>query len=72
MPAWVPNYPMMWVDVSASLAAGLTYRALGVTAKDTVEFERRRDPDDPRFRPFSFNRERERAVLDAWRQHLAS
>ena len=66
MPAWVPGYPMMYVDVSASVAAGLTYRPIAMTARDTLEFERGRASDDDRVRPFSFNREREQAALKAW------
>lgn len=72
MPAWVPGYPIMYVDVSASVAAGLTYRSIAQTAADTVVFENNRDQDDERFRPFSLSRERERAALDAWHAQLAA
>ncbi len=68
MPAWVPGYPMMYVDVAASVAAGLTYRPIPVTARDTLIHEANRPADDDRTRPFSFTAERERAVLDAWAQ----
>lgn len=71
MPAWVPAYPMMNVDVSASVAAGLTYRPIGTTARDTLAYENARPADDERTKPFSFTRERERAVLEAWHAALA-
>lgn len=68
MPAWVPGWPIMYVDVSASIAAGLSYRPIPVTARDTLEFEMTRSQEDERFRPFSLTADRERAVLDAWAQ----
>ncbi len=71
MPAWVPGYPMMYVDVAASVAAGLTYRPIPVTARDTLIHEANRPADDDRTRPFSLTAERERAVLDAWAQRDA-
>jgi 2'-hydroxyisoflavone reductase len=66
MPAWMPGYPIMYVDIAASLAAGLTFRPLGLTARDTLAFESARPADDDRARPFPFTAERERAVLEAW------
>ena len=66
MPAWVPGYHMMYVDIAASLAAGLTFRPIGLTARDTLAFEQARPEDDSRARPFPFTAERERAVLEAW------
>ncbi|MEE4174122.1 MAG: NAD-dependent epimerase/dehydratase family protein [Xanthomonadales bacterium] len=66
MPAWVPGYPMMYVDIAASLATGLTFRPIGLTARDTLAFEKARPADDSRARPFPFTAERERAVLEAW------
>lgn len=66
MPAWVPAYPMMYVDIAASLAAGLTFRPITMTARDTLAFEKARPADDSRARPFPFTAEREQAVLEAW------
>lgn len=66
MPAWLPGYPIMYVDVSAAVAAGLSYRPIAVTARDTLAFEQARPADGDLTRPFSFDRERETAVLKAW------
>lgn len=65
-PAWIPGDPLMFVDVSASVSAGLTYRPLRVTAADTLAYERSRDPDEVAARPFGLTREREAEVLAAW------
>jgi 2'-hydroxyisoflavone reductase len=65
-PAWIPGDPLMFVDVSASVASGLTYRPLSVTAADTLAFERSRDPERVAARPFGITREREAEVLAAW------
>jgi 2'-hydroxyisoflavone reductase len=65
-PAWIPGDPLMFVDVAPSVAAGLTFRPLPVTARDTLAFERSRDPERVAARPFGITREREREVLDAW------
>jgi 2'-hydroxyisoflavone reductase len=67
MPAWVPGDPMMYVDISASLATGLSFRPLPLTAKDTLAFEQSRPPGDTGSRGFSMTPERERQVLDAWK-----
>ena len=65
-PAWIPGDPLQACDVSASVAAGLTYRPIPVTARDTIEYERSRDPEEVGSRPFGITREREREVLGAW------
>jgi len=67
MPAWAPGNPIMYVDVSDSMAKGLSFRPLTLTAQDTLAFEQSRPAGDPRAREFSMNPERERQVLDAWR-----
>ncbi|MEZ4417934.1 MAG: NAD-dependent epimerase/dehydratase family protein [Gemmatimonadota bacterium] len=65
-PSWIPGDPLMFVDVSASVAAGLTFRPLSLTARDTLAFERSRDPERVASRPFGLTREREQEVLAAW------
>lgn len=65
-PAWIPGDPLMFVDVSASVASGLTYRPLSMTAADALAFERSRDPEQVEARPFGITREREAEVLAAW------
>ncbi len=69
-PAWIPGDPLMFVDVSASVASGLTYRPLSMTAADALAFERSRDPEEVTARPFGISREREAEVLAAWHASL--
>ncbi|MGI9628854.1 MAG: epimerase, partial [Longimicrobiales bacterium] len=66
LPAWIPGDPLMFVDVSSAVAAGLTFRPLSVTARDTIEWDRGRAEEDRRESQFGMSREREREVLDAW------
>lgn len=66
LPSWMPGNPLMFVDVSRSVAAGLTYRSIGQTATDTVAWDRTRTQEEREAGPFGFSREREREVLDAW------
>ena len=66
LPSWMPGNPLMFVDVSASVAAGLTYRSIGQTTTDTVAWDRTRTQEERDAGPFGFSREREREVLDAW------
>ena len=56
----------MFVDVSASVAAGLTFRPMQVTARDTIAFEKSRSAEELEGRRFGITREREREVLEAW------
>lgn len=72
MPAWVPGYPMMYVDASASVAAGLRYRPIPLTARDTLQYENGRSAEESGDRGFSLSAEREREVLDAWKASRAS
>ena len=66
LPSWMPGNPLMFVDVSTAVAAGLTYRSVGQTATDTVEWNRTRSQEERDAGPFGLSREREREVLDAW------
>jgi 2'-hydroxyisoflavone reductase len=67
LPAWIPGDPLMFVDVRDAVAAGLTFRPLPLTARDTVEWDKTRPAERRANRRFGMSRERERAVLDAWR-----
>ena len=69
-PAWIPGDPLMYVDVSASVASGLTFRPLDTTAAATLAYERSRDPEEVAARPFGITREREAEVLAAWHASL--
>lgn len=65
-PSWIPGDPLMFTDISASLAAGLTFRSLTDTARDTIAFEKTRTAEELEGRPFGLMRERESEVLAAW------
>ena len=57
----------MYVDVRDAVAAGLTYRPLAATARDTLVWDKARPAEERANRGFGMSRARERAVLDAWR-----
>ncbi len=67
IPAWAPGDPLMYVDVSKAVAAGLTYRPFAVTARDTLEWDKARPAAERAKRQAGMTRERERAILAAWR-----
>ena len=66
LPSWVPGDELMYVDVSRAVAAGLTFRPLAVTTRDTLDWHRTRPASEWEQRRFGMSREKERAVLDAW------
>mgnify|MGYP002623485821 FL=1 len=73
LPAWIPGDPLMFVDVSDAVAAGLTYRPLSVTTRDLLAWEATRPAERRANRPwtdgerrFGMSRAREREVLEAW------
>lgn len=66
LPAWIPGDPMMFVNVERAVAAGLTYRPLAVTSRDTIAWDKTRPAEERANRAFGMSREREREVLDAW------
>ncbi len=67
LPAWAPGSDLMYVSIDRALAAGLVFRPLAVTSRDTAEWDRTR-PEDARLnRRAGMSRAREREILDAWR-----
>jgi len=70
LPAWIPGDPLMFVDVRAAVAAGLTFRPLAETARATLDWDKARPAEARENRRFGMSREREREVLVAW--HAAS
>ena len=48
------------------MAAGLTFRPLAVTTRDTLDWHRTRPAAEWGGRRFGMSREKERAVLAAW------
>jgi 2'-hydroxyisoflavone reductase len=66
IPAWIPGDPLMFVNVERAVAAGLTFRPLAVTSKDTIDWDKTRPAEERENRSFGMSRERERDVLAAW------
>ena len=66
LPSWIPGDPLMFVDVRDAVAAGLTFRSLAETTRDTLAWDVTRPAEDRENRRFGMSREREREVLDAW------
>ncbi len=66
LPGWIPGDPLMFVDVRDAVAAGLTFRPLATTARDTLAWDETRPAEERADRAFGMSREREREVLDAW------
>jgi 2'-hydroxyisoflavone reductase len=79
VPLWLPeNDPkfagLMAIDCGKALTAGLTFRPLADTIRDTLEWDRTRvEPPAPyklfgiELPPAGLSHERERALLQAWR-----
>ncbi len=69
MPVWMEPTPeaagFSTYDVSKAIAAGLTFRPLADTARDTLEWWKNR-PEEERSLRFGISPEREAAVLEAW------
>jgi hypothetical protein len=61
---------MLSVDASPAFAAGLRIRSLEETVRDTVAWTR--SSDAPTEFPAGLDREKEQAVLDAWRRSVHS
>ncbi len=66
LPTWIPGDPLMLVAVQKSVDAGLTFRPLPVTARDTLKWDKTRPAEERANRRFGWSREREREVLNAW------
>jgi 2'-hydroxyisoflavone reductase len=85
LPVWVPPSPenagFSRVSIERALAAGLTFRPLAVTARDTVEWYHAL-PEQAWYNELSeqvrarvpgvFSEERERAALEAWHERAAT
>jgi 2'-hydroxyisoflavone reductase len=72
LPAWIPGDPLMFVDVRDAVAAGLTFRSIAETTRDTLSWDRSRPPEERENRAFGMSREREREVLDAWHASMGA
>jgi 2'-hydroxyisoflavone reductase len=69
MPVWMEPTPEMagfsTYDVNKAISAGLTFRPLADTARDTLEWWKAR-PEEERSLRFGIAPEKEAAVLEAW------
>jgi len=70
MPAWIPGDPLSLVSVARAVEAGLTFRPLAVTARDTLRYHQDRPAEERDELQAGLSPEREREVLASW--HAAS
>ncbi len=73
LPVWVPEIQpeyggFMAADISRAVEAGLTFRPLASTVRDTLEWARTR-PEDHRWRA-GMAPEREQELLDLWKEEV--
>ena len=66
LPTWIPGDALMLVTYEKAVAAGLTFRPLSMTARDTMEWDKSRPAEERENRRFGWSREREREILQAW------
>ncbi len=66
LPTWIPGDPLSYVDISSAQAAGLSFRPLPQTARDTLEWDQARPISERQNRRAGLSREREREILAAW------
>lgn len=68
MPVWIPRAPLTFVRNARAVTAGLTFRPLAETARDTIEWNATR-PEEVRASPRAgLSEDREAEVLMAWKQ----
>jgi 2'-hydroxyisoflavone reductase len=68
LPLWErSDVKVHYVSSTRALAAGLTFRPLKITVRDTLDWARSLPPADPR--PAGLTLRRERQLLSAWRSH---
>ena len=74
LPCWMPPTPEMagfsTMDCSKAIAAGLKFRPLAETARDTLEYWKSL-PEEDRARPMGLDPEKEANVLRAWHNRNA-
>ena len=72
-PAWTPGDPLQLVDIDAAIQAGLSFRPLSLTVTDTLDWWETLRPDQRNDPKAGMSRDKEREVLDLWRnQNLKS
>jgi len=68
MPAWIPGDPQSLVSVRRAVDAGLTFRPLAVTARDTLEYQLGRPEEEQADPQAGISPEREAEVLALWHE----
>jgi 2'-hydroxyisoflavone reductase len=66
MPTWIPGDPQSFVSVAKAVEAGLTFRPLAVTARDTLEYYESRPQEERMDLQAGISPEREKEVLELW------
>jgi 2'-hydroxyisoflavone reductase len=66
MPTWIPGDPQSFVSVAKAVEAGLTFRTLAVTARDTLKYHQSRPPEEQAELGAGISPEREEEVLALW------
>lgn len=66
MPAWIPADPISFVNVSRAVEAGLSFRPLAETARDTLKYQGARSEEEQANLQAGLSPEREKEVLGAW------
>lgn len=68
MPAWMPGNPISFVSVQRAVDAGLTFRSLAVTTRDTLAWHQARPREERENLQVGIQPDREREVLRAWHE----
>jgi 2'-hydroxyisoflavone reductase len=66
MPVWIPGDPVSYVRLDRALEAGLAFRSLADTARDTLEWHASRPEEQQTRLRSGLSPEREAEVLAAW------
>jgi 2'-hydroxyisoflavone reductase len=72
LPLWMPEEDAAWemVDIRKALRAGLMFRSVAQTVRETLEWDRIRPLDEPRRN--GLTPEREADLLEKWKQRPTS
>jgi 2'-hydroxyisoflavone reductase len=68
MPAWMPGSPISFVSVQRAVDAGLTFRSLAITTRDTLAWHQARPREERENLKVGIRPDREREVLRAWHE----
>ena len=66
MPVWIPGDPVSYVRIDRALEAGLSFRPLAETTRDTLDWHATRPEEERSSLRSGLTPEREAEVLEAW------